>query len=139
MGPIRSHLCRAYPQVKTPLATHHDCDGPLAVRGGVRLERPSAGRADAVDLDAHATTVDYQADQLALTSLNVDPVGDTAGRPTLAEAPALDPAVAPAVTGVGPDQGLRTYYVMLDNVTGTVDVIRDEQPNSRQHDLYLYI
>lgn len=78
----------------------------------MRLERPSAGRADAVDLDAHATTVDYQADQLALTSLDVDPAGDTAGRSTLAEAPelalALDPAVAPAVTGI-------------------VDVIRDER------------
>lgn len=97
----------------------------------MRLERQPAGRADAVDLGGHATTVDYQADQLALTSLNVDPVGDTAGRPTLAEAPelalALDPAVAPAVTGVGPDQGLRTYYVMVDSITGTVDVIRDER------------
>ena len=97
----------------------------------MRLERQPAEGADAVDLDAHATTVDYQADQLALTSLNVDPVGNTAGRPTLAEAPelalTLDPAVAPAVTGVGPDQGLRTYYVMFDNITGKVDVIRDER------------
>ena len=80
-----------------------------------------------VDLGAHATTLDYRADQLALTSLNVDPVGDTAGRPTLAEAPelalTLDPAVASAVTGVGPDQGLRTYYVMFDNIVGKVDVI----------------
>ena len=77
------------------------------------------------------TAGDAVADQLALTSLNVDPVGDTAGRPTLAEAPelalALDPAVAPSVTGVGPDQGLRTYYVMLDNITGEVDVVRDER------------
>lgn len=77
------------------------------------------------------TAGDTVADHLALTSLNVDPVGDTAGRHTLAEAPelalALDPAVAPAVASVGPDQGLRTYYVMFDNITGTVDFIRDER------------
>ncbi len=131
MEPIRSYLWRVYPQEKTPPATRHDCDGPLAVRGGMRLECPSAGRADAVDLGGHATTVDYQADQLALTSLALDPASDTAGHPTLAESPelalALDPAVAPAVTGVGPDQGLRTYYVMFDNITGTVDFIRDER------------
>lgn len=77
------------------------------------------------------TAGDAVADQLALTSLNVDPVGDTAGRPTLAEAPELvlplNPAVASAVTGAGPDQGLRTYYVMFDNITGKVDVIGDER------------
>lgn len=97
----------------------------------MRLKRLSAGHADAVDLDAHAMTVDYQADQLALTSLNVDPVGDTAGRPTLAVAPELvlplNPAVASAVTSAGLDQGLRTYYVMFDSVTGEVDFIRDER------------
>ncbi|MBD8031344.1 hypothetical protein [Corynebacterium gallinarum] len=39
----------------------------------------------------------------------------------------LNPAVASAVTGAGTDQGLRTYYVMFDNITGTVDFIRDER------------
>lgn len=30
----------------------------------------------------------------------------------------LNPAVASAVTGAGTDQGLRTYYVVLDKITG---------------------
>lgn len=127
---------------KTPPATRHGCDGPLVVWGGMRLERLSAGHADAVDLDARATTVDYQADQLALTSLNVDPVGDTAGRPTLAVAPELvlplNPAVASAVTGAGPDQGLRTYYVVFDKIVSEVDVIGDERWISPTHESVTY-
>lgn len=61
----------------------------------------------------------------------MNPTSKTSSRSTLAEAPELalelDPTVAPAITGVGPDQGLRTYFIMFDNTTGKVDFIRDER------------